>query len=100
MMMFRRLLAHEGVGRKACSVHEQVAPETFVLNAFLDTCDLQVVGTALATCALVSPNLHLKVVQQSSHATLEGLREHHSVPATQSFTIDSVVQRALRRTSQ
>ena len=50
-------------------MHEQVAPET-VLNAFLDTCDLQAVGTALATCSLVSPNLHLIVVQQSSHAAL------------------------------
>ena len=85
-----------------------MAPEVFVLDAFLDS----------ATCALESPNLHLEVVQRSPHIAIKGLREHlkqqsgsffgrcrlvlchKHVQAQQAFAIASVFQQTRRRPFQ
>ena len=66
-------------------MHEQVAPETFVLNAFLDTCDLQAGRNGSChMCARIaepSPDSRPAIL---ARRPCEGLREreHHSYSAS------------------
>ena len=67
------LLLNQRIRRKARSMHEHVASEVFVLNAFLDDCDLHAIGQHLVTISFVSSDLHLELVQRTSHVAFEGL---------------------------
>ena len=95
-------------------MHEHVASEVFVLNAFLDDCDLHAIGQDLVTGSFVSSDLHLELVQRTSHVVFEGLGKnlelqrclptscrglilcHEPSPAQQPFAVACMFQQSLR----
>ena len=54
-------------------MHEQVASEVFILNTLLNNCDLHTIGQEVPAGTSVPTNLHLELIQRTSHIIFEGL---------------------------
>ena len=46
-------------------MHEQVASDVIILNAFLENCDLHTIGQDFAARTCIRSNLHLKLIQRT-----------------------------------
>ena len=73
-MMLLTLLSHKEIRCEPIDAREQVASEVFVLKAHLDhDCDLDAVRQDFLAATFTPSDLHVKLIQRTSHVTFEGL---------------------------